>query len=578
LVSLATLLAAFFTSSAAVALPPGFVDQQVGVNWAGDRQVVGVVFADDGTPFVWEQAGRVWKLGANGQPLAQPLLDIREEVGNWRDYGLLGLALHPDFEKNGFFYLLYVVDRHHLLYFGTPSYNPNANEYFNATIGRLTRYQANVADGYQTLVPNSRTVLIGSAANNGFPIVHQSHGIGQLIFAHDGSLIASCGDAASYETVDTGGGEGSSYGAQAVADGILRPAEDCGAFRAQLVNCHNGKILRMDAMTGAGLSDNPFFDPQNPFSPQSRVWALGFRNPFRIGMGEAGAPGTPGKIIVGDVQWSTWEEVTVLDAPGLNGGWPIYEGLTTMNSYASLNEPNLDEPNPLFGGACTLQYFRFRDLIRQDTLDPDPVFPNPCQPAVDISDTVPCFVHKRPMIDWGHGSNGPTRAPIFDINGNATTATLGFPDCPVQGTNFGGVCSVGGAWYTGNTFPAEYRDSWFQADYGFGWIKNFRFGPAGNLEEIRIFGDFMGLVVDIEQNPVDGSLWYVRFPSQIRRITYPDGCLAADFDLDHIVGFSDLLILLSTWGPCGGCPADIDDDEVVDFDDLLGLLTRWGPC
>jgi hypothetical protein len=52
----------------------------------------------------------------------------------------------------------------------------------------------------------------------------------------------------------------------------------------------------------------------------------------------------------------------------------------------------------------------------------------------------------------------------------------------------------------------------------------------------------------------------------------------ADFDLDDVVGFSDLLLILSKWGPCAGCPEDLDEDGSVDFDDLLFLLSKWGPC
>jgi hypothetical protein len=52
-----------------------------------------------------------------------------------------------------------------------------------------------------------------------------------------------------------------------------------------------------------------------------------------------------------------------------------------------------------------------------------------------------------------------------------------------------------------------------------------------------------------------------------------------DLDGDCAVGFSDLLALLSAWGPCPDprhCPADLDDDDIVGFGDLLVLLTNWG--
>jgi hypothetical protein len=51
-----------------------------------------------------------------------------------------------------------------------------------------------------------------------------------------------------------------------------------------------------------------------------------------------------------------------------------------------------------------------------------------------------------------------------------------------------------------------------------------------------------------------------------------------DLDGDGIVGFPDLLIVLSMWGPCPGCPGDIDGDDIVGFPDLLIVLSTWGDC
>jgi hypothetical protein len=42
------------------------------------------------------------------------------------------------------------------------------------------------------------------------------------------------------------------------------------------------------------------------------------------------------------------------------------------------------------------------------------------------------------------------------------------------------------------------------------------------------------------------------------------------------VSTSDLLALLSAWGPCGGCPEDLDGDGNVSTADLLILLANWG--
>ena len=91
------------------------VDELVvgGLNFA-----VGFTFDHDGHRHVrlGEEPGRV-KVVHDGE--TELLLDISEEVNTWRDRGLLGFALDPHFEQNGFIYLLYVVDRHHLDHFGT---------------------------------------------------------------------------------------------------------------------------------------------------------------------------------------------------------------------------------------------------------------------------------------------------------------------------------------------------------------------------------------------------------------------------------------------------------------------------
>ena len=59
----------------------------------------------------------------------------------------------------------------------------------------------------------------------------------------------------------------------------------------------------------------------------------------------------------------------------------------------------------------------------------------------------------------------------------------------------------------------------------------------------------------------------------------PDLCegipILGDVNGDGQVGFADLLAVLSTWGPCPGCPADLDGNGSVGFDDLLLLLSNW---
>src|SRR5262245_14710005 len=153
--------------AAAANVPVGFAETIIpgpsGGNW---DEAVGVTFSPNGRMWVLERAGRVWLKDTNDSTFTL-LLNISEEVGDWGDHGCVGFAIHPDFQVNGYIYILYAVDRHHLLNFGTPGYNPNQNQYDNATIGRLTRYTCNSANGFRSIVSGSRFVMIGETRQTG---------------------------------------------------------------------------------------------------------------------------------------------------------------------------------------------------------------------------------------------------------------------------------------------------------------------------------------------------------------------------------------------------------------------------
>ena len=186
----------------ASALPAGFVEQEIAGPWSG---AAGIEWGPDGLMYVVERGGKVW-IVENGVKQATPFADLSSEVGGWRDYGLLGFALHPNFAQNHSVFLYYVVDHYDLRMCNAardnagcqpPTYNPATDEYFKPTIGRITRYEADPATNYRTILPSTRHVLVGETISTGFPILHQSHGTGQLVFGEDGTLMATCGDAGS---------------------------------------------------------------------------------------------------------------------------------------------------------------------------------------------------------------------------------------------------------------------------------------------------------------------------------------------------------------------------------------------
>ena len=512
-------LSLFTFPSSAGTLPTGFVETAMPGTW---DEPVGFTWDANERMYVWERGGRVW-LVENGVKSAQPLVDISEEVGAWSDYGLLGFALHPNFAQNGLIYLNYIVDHHHLTKFGTPQYHPATNEYFQATICRITRYACRASDGFRSVDPASRRVLLGESISNGAPILHITHGSGQLVFATDGTLLAPMGDGASPYSADTGSAS-ESYYQQALAEGIIRPEENVGAFRAQMVDSLNGKILRLDPDTGDGVPSNPFYDPARPRSARSRMWALGLRNPFRVilrpGTGSTNAAdGRPGVLYIGDVGWLTWEDLHVCTGPGQNFGWPLYEGLEAQPDYINTNIENRDAPNPLFGiNGCNRRYFYFRELLKQDSLAA-PSWPNPCQPAQQIPATIPRFVHRRPELDWKHGGF-EMRTGIYNGN-NAAVIGVGVPGSPVSGVQIPGNCSVAGTWYTGDEFPPEYKNTYFHADWGGTWIVNFVFNTNNRPVEMRLFGDKLGPVVYVATHPRYGELYYVSwFSNRIYKISY----------------------------------------------------------
>lgn len=495
-------------------VPSGFNDALVMGGWSGP---VGATWDANDRMYVWEKRGRVW-IVENGVRLASPLVNIEQEVGNWGDHGMLGFALDPNFTSNGYVYLMYVVDRHYLLYFGTASYDPFATEGNAAAIVRIVRYKA-TAPAHNTVDVSTRLVLFGETMQTGAAITFNTHGAGTLLFGKDGTLLASMGEGASAVGADVGS-SADSYYAQALTDGIIRPEENVGALRAQLVNSHSGKVLRLDPATGNGIPSNPWYDASAPRAPRSRVWALGLRNPYRMrlqpGTGSTDpAQGNPGTLFITDVGWSTWEELNVCYQAGMNFGWPIYEGMEA-SAYAPLITENKDAPNPLYDGInCTLPYLRFQDLLVQDRPVHVNGHPNPCNTSVQIPNSIPKFFHARPSIDWKHGDQ--SRCGSFSGN-TAVTFDLDDPASPVPGPRFGGYAAMAGPSSGELALPPGYENSSFHGDYAGGFIKRFVFQAPNTPVSVHDFASGLGAVNFIGADP-DGCIAYIKYnSSEVRRI------------------------------------------------------------
>ena len=520
---LMALMAAMFwcRPSHAQTIPSGWNDAQV-IN--GFNGPVGACWDANGRMYVWEKRGKV--LIVSGGVVTGTLVDIMPEVGDWRDHGLLGFTLDPNFLSNGYIYLLYAVDRHYLMAHdsGIGTYNAGTNEYFAATIMRITRYTA-IGPNYNTVDYNTRLVLFGETRKTGAVMTHESHSTGSLVFGTDGTLMASLGDGASYNNTDVGSAADTYY-AQALADSLMRPAENVGAMRSQMLTSFNGKVIRIDPQTGNGIPSNPFYDASAPRSAMSRVWAMGLRNPYRMilrpGTGSIDpAAADPGTLYIGDVGWNAWEDLNVCYEGGMNFGWPLFEGMEAHPTYSAATCYNQDEPNPLFDGVnCTQQYFQFKDLLKQDTPNHLNQHPNPCNPSVQIPNGIHKFFHSRPAIDWSHGA-AQSRCGAFSGN-NAITWDLDNASSPVPGPRFGGNASLGGMWVTGNNLPAGYQNVYFHADYVGGWIRRFTFDANDQPTAAFDFASALAPITWIGSGP-DGCISYIDYLSNAVRRICPTG-------------------------------------------------------
>ncbi|MCB0587139.1 MAG: PQQ-dependent sugar dehydrogenase [Phaeodactylibacter sp.] len=516
------LFLAFLFGLSAQGLPDEFYDEK----YMGPFEFpTGITFDDTGRMFIWEKSGVVYIADTTGHLFQEPLIDISEEVANWKDHGLMGFALDPEFLINGYFYLLYALDLHYYDHYGTPAYSPDSTELFRPTIGRVTRYKADPLSNFSKALPDSRKVLLGETIDNGIPLLYEFHGLGSLVMGEDGTLLISCGDATSNAGPDTGGDSLGTMASAAIARGILSPDQDVGSYRAQYLGNYNGKILRIDPETGDGLPSNPFYDPEAPRSKQSRIWAYGLRNPYRFSMRPSSGShfpqdGRPGILYVGDVGNGSWEELDIVQSGGQNFGWPIMEGHGSNWSFFSKEAPaNPMAPNPLFGTGCNQEFFTFRDDYTNLTADGGSPPANPCNPNVPIEDYV---VGYPPAILWSNARwNPPTRAivPFFNDIGEINGAEIGTPQAGVEGENFDGYSSLSGLFYTGSNFPEAYRGKFFAVDFS-GWIQVMNFTEDNRLLSVEPFHHYARDIIHMAMNPVDGKLYYINLQGEVRRISF----------------------------------------------------------
>jgi glucose/arabinose dehydrogenase len=263
-------------SAAVPVLPAGFALDPVPTGQA-DYDLTGFVELPTGGAITIGKCGKVTFVPAAAPP--RQLASV--PAACIQDIGLVGVALPPDFSTSRRVYTFY-------------SYNGgDGHRYARLSYWLLDSVTA------PTTMTSEHVVPLGQV-----PEDELSHGPGTVLFAPDGTIYLGLGDAASFTVVD------------AKAD------------RAQDPTSPYGKIMHIDT-AGNGVPGNPYYAPSNPTSWQSRMFAMGLRNPFRFTLHPA-----TGRLLLGDVGWNTWEEHNVA-VPGSNFGWPCYEGAGRTGGYAT---------------------------------------------------------------------------------------------------------------------------------------------------------------------------------------------------------------------------------------------------
>jgi len=269
---------------------------------------VAIENAGDERLFVCEQNTGLIKIINENGVVTGTFLNVLNQISTGGERGLLGLAFHPNYAENGYFYL---------------NYTRTGGD---TEIARYTvTANPNVAD------PNSKLTIIRVAQP------YSNHNGGDLNFGPDGYLYIGTGDGGS-------GGDPQNY--------------------AQTTTSLLGKMLRID-VDGDDFPADPLknyaIPPTNPFvdnpSVANEIWSLGIRNPWRFSFDS-----DTGDLWMGDVGQNAHEEVNFAPASSLGGenyGWRCYEGdfpynLNGCGPAGNYTFPAWNFGQSAYGGWCSV--------------------------------------------------------------------------------------------------------------------------------------------------------------------------------------------------------------------------------
>jgi uncharacterized repeat protein (TIGR03806 family) len=246
--------------------------------------------------FVVERHGRIQKVTnhRSANPTKSLFMDITDRVGSTgSEEGLLGMAFHPNYNANGYFYVFYTTK------------SPRKDVI--ARFSRNNESQGNPSSELQLIAQNDEST---------------NHNGGDMHFGPDGYLYVSLGD--------EGGSNDSFQNSQRIDKdffaGLIRIDVDRKSGNVE-PNSHPAVVMNGSVANYKVPSDNPFrgatsFNglPVNPASVRTEFWAVGLRNPWRMGFDPL-----DGRLFVGDVGQGAREEVDLI-VKGGNYGWNYREG------------------------------------------------------------------------------------------------------------------------------------------------------------------------------------------------------------------------------------------------------------
>lgn len=264
----------------------------------GFDRPVDIAHCGDSRLFIAEQDGIIKVVDSLGTVAPNPFLNINPRVySTGNEQGLLGLAFHPQYAQNGYFFVYYTLE-------STVSSEDGDT--------RVSRFSV-MPDNPNLADPNSELIILEEEQP------YSNHNGGCIKFGPDGYLYIGLGDGGS-------GGDPQNNG--------------------QKKTTFLGKILRIDVNNST--VDTPYVVPSdNPFVSNTayypEIWSLGWRNPWRYSFDRL-----TGDMWVADVGQGDREEIDFEPAatPGRNYGWRCYEGNVPYNTSGC--QPASNYTNPIF--------------------------------------------------------------------------------------------------------------------------------------------------------------------------------------------------------------------------------------